>query len=105
MSNGYAFYSVAAAVGIVAAVGLSARMRRRTLIDLTVTAVVMLALLLPVIGAYRSARVEHDWYRTRAENTRFSARAGMYLPAWRPPAWGNRYRLSPGLRFRCLPST
>ena len=102
LSNGYAFYSAAVAVVVVVAVGLPARMRLRTLIDLTVTAVLMLALLLPVIGAYRRARVEHDWYRTRAENVRFSARARQYLPAWRPPTWGNRYRLSPGLALSGL---
>ena len=101
LSNGYAFYSAAVAV-VVVAVGLPARMRLRTLIDLTVTAVLMLALLLPVIGAYRRARVEHEWYRTRAENVRFSARARQYLPAWRPPTWGNRYRLSPGLALSGL---
>ncbi len=104
LSNGYAFYSAAVAVIVVVAVGLPARrwMRLRTLIDLTVTAVLMLVLLLPVIGAYRRARVEHDWYRARAENVRFSASARQYLPAWRPPAWGNRYRLSPGLALSGL---
>lgn len=102
LSNGYAFYSGAAAVVVVGAVGLRDGFRPRRLVELTVTAALMLAVLLPVIGAYRRARVDHDWYRTRAENVRFSARARMYLPVWRPPAWGNRYRLSPGLALTGL---
>ena len=86
LSNGYAFYSAAAAVVVVGGVGLAARMRPRTLRPRG-AAVPELAMLLPVTAPTARAGVTTSWYRTRAENVRFRARARRYCPPGDPPAW------------------
>lgn len=100
LSHGYAFYSAAAAVLAVLAVYVTDWRRRRRLIELAATALLMLAALWPVIDAYRRVRNEHGLYRNPAGMV--AARATNYMPVWRPPTRDAQTRLSPGFALSAL---
>ena len=91
-SNGYFFYFFAAAVLIVTTAEFATlvRSRSRVMLELTVAALLMIAVTIPVAEGYLDARKTQPLYRTRGETVMYSADTLSYFHASpRLTAWGN----------------
>ena len=97
LSNGYFFYFFAVAVVLVVGAEMLVNVRSRSwiLVDLAITATVMLAVTAPVITAYRDVREQQQLRRSRSEVVGYSADVWSYLDAPRNTLWSG---LLPGDR-------